>query len=535
MLTLSGTASAATIYDPGLLDFSTANQSIWATGDAFVSSESVFLGTEWTDRTATIGGFTGEKTTTSIPNPAWDAWNLCTSACGPEPAQFLTVTSDNRTGAELNVLSSGKLGMEFGYTVNSGSVDADVDFSAQALLPDLPQEVGQIIDLNTSSSLDAGLLLTQSPKLEAYVSAIMNLSGSIDAEACLLGGCAGGQADLPDIALDQRVLSVDANSIKILDGVLPGNKPVAQIPLANQSLTVKAGVTISDPPVPGIEVKDTFGTEVFSSFPEGPKVTTDIVKTTIKVPNVATAGLLDADGLIKSSGRDNFLDLQFDVDGILTVGAGSPPVAVNFDLVDTPQISIGASGDLVDVDVGPVLGIRQDFELIPTLMASLEFSNSILIDGMTGLQDSWTGAWSDLPTFSLLDTTTFTPTYWVDVVLRSDYGLDLALTGTFEFLKIFAKATVGGVDFLKFGPLSINGLLGLGNTLLETDLIEFSIAINHSTFVGFNQITGSSFTIDVLPTTGVPAPGVLWLFLPGLVLLILVWRRNRGGETVRCA
>jgi hypothetical protein len=480
LLLLSGGLNAALLYDSGSLEFSTTDQSMWATGDAFVIGGSEFLGAEWVDKSATIGGITGELVTSTQPNGAWSIWNECTAACGPEPLKELVIVDkDTRFGAELDIQSSGKVGLEFGYTVNSGSVDALVDFSAQALLPDQPQDAGVYIDLDTSSSLDGGSILTQSPEIGAYVSAIMNLSGSIHAEACAFGTCLDGGADLPTIDVDQRILSIDPINIKILDGILPGDKPLVTIPLANQSLTLKAGATISDPPVPGLEVTDTFGNEIFSTFPEGPAIKTDLAKITVEMPNIGTGGALDGDGLIKSTGRDDLIKLALDLDGIATVAAGSTPLGASFDLIKTPNITFGATVDAIDVDAGPTLGITQDFEIIPTLMATLKFSNSILIDGMVGLQNSWTGAWSDLPDFSLFDTTVFSPTYFVDVVLNSDFGLDLGLSGTIDVMKLQAKATVEGFDLFKFGPLSLNGLLGMGNNLFETDKLIFGyVTIN---------------------------------------------------------
>lgn len=532
LLSLSGGVNAA-LYDSGALNFSTEDQSMWATGDAFVESNSVFLGAEWEDRTATVGGFVGEASKqVQETTAAWFVWNVCKTTvnvlCGAEPIRTVTVTTlDTRTGAEVSIQSTGKVGLEFGYSVNSGSVDAAVEFSALAELPDQPVYSGDNIDINSTSSLDGGSIQTQSPEIEAYISAILNLSGSVDAEACVVGACTSGSTDLPTIELDQSIISIDPGSIKILDGVLPGDEPLAEIPLLNQSLTLSGGATLTDPPIPVLELSTSLvGVPDITNQPPGTTaVVVDLAEISVNVPNIATSGELEA-GQITSDGEDELLNLQLDIDGLATVLAYTPVVGATLDL-SVAEVHI----DLIDVDMGPKLNVTQDFELVSTLMATLEFSSSVLIDGIAGLQDSWTGAWADLPDFSLFETTVFSPTYWVDVMLENDFGLSLGLTGTLDILQVSVEDALGIVGL---GPLSLNGLLGLGNTLFDTPTLGFSVAKDEFTLSGFNQIVGNAFTIDVLAgqsnpnnPTSVPEPGILWLFGFGLIPVIVARRRSR--------
>ena len=310
---------------------------------------------------------------------------------------------------------------------------------------------------------------------------------------------------------------------------MPDGEPLAQIPLANQSITLEGGATTTAPPIPGFALTNSYGGVIATNFPPAvPRITTDLAEITVQVPDIATTGDLDGSGKIKSNGRDDVLSLQLDLDGLATVAAGLPPAGLNFDIINTTGIVVGASLDIIDVDAGPVLGVTQDFELIPTLMATLEFSKSIFIEGMSGLQSSWTGAWSDLPSFSIIDTTVFSPTYWVDVVLKNNFGLDLGLVGTLDVLKLEAAAVIGGLDVLQFGPLSLNGLLGLGNELFATEKLDISISNDEFILGGFNRIAGREFTISSFvgnsgnpnnPTV-VPEPGLIWLFVLGLIGLI---------------
>ena len=527
LLVLSASAQATVLYDGGALDFESSGQSMWDSGTAFRKSDSVFLGTQWSNKTASFGGIAGSVTSTTVnTNPLWAAWWTCKHTvnvlCGSEPSKWpVTTTVDTRTGAKLSVNSSGKVGLEFGYSIDSGSVDSTAQFSALADLPDTLVEKNDVINLNASSALDSGTLATQSPKVEAYISAIMQLSGSVTAQACgLTLGCASGSTAIPTVNMDQRILSVDVNSLKVLDGILPGDQPLAQIPLANQSLKLQGAISPL-PPYGGFKLTGPGGLTLASTVPPGPAVSVDLAEVTVQVPDIATSGSKSGADTISSNGRDDFLSAQLDLDGAATLLGGLPPLGLNATLIDVPGIKVEANLDLIDVDAGPVLGITQDFELVPTLMVDLAFSNPIQIAGMLGMQTSWTGEWADLPDFSLLETTTFTPTYWIDAMLTNNFGIDLGLVGTLDVLKLGATASVLGVDLLNIGPLSLNGLLGLGNNLFETNKLDIPIFGKEFGFGGFNRIAGNVFTIGVR----VPEPGTIGMLLIGLIAMGFARRR----------
>lgn len=538
---------AAIVYDSGALAFESAGQSMWDSGSAFRKEDSVFLGAEWTNKTASIGGIAGSANeviipptgavTTPIyepriwvPTPTWsDPLRGYWTGCGCTKNVTIIpatsgVTIDTRTGAELNVHTSGKVGLEFGYSIDSGSVDTTATFQAMAELPDVVQ-TSEFFSISTSSIFDSGSIATQSPKAEAYISAIMQLSGSIDAQACALTfGCASsGSVALPTIDMDQRILSIDPNSLKILDGIMPSGEAFAEVPILNQSLTLEGGATTTIPPVPGFKLT-TAGVTLVSSLPPGvPAVTVDLAEMTMFVPDIATSGTGSGPS-VTSSGRDDLLSAQLDIDAAATLFGGLPPLGLNFDLIDLPVFKLSASFDLIDVDAGPVLGLTQDFEFTPTLMASLAFSNPVEISGLQGLHDSWTGRWNSLPDFAITDTTTFTPTFWLDALLKNDMGLDLGLVGTLDLLKLGATASVGGVDLLNFNALTLNNLLGIGNELFNTPKMGFSVYDTTFALGGFNRIAGTPFTLSIADQ--VPEPATVGLLLAGLLALQL-GRRNR--------
>jgi hypothetical protein len=542
---LLSTVNASIIYDTGILNFESTAQSMWGAGDAFRKEESIFVGTQWTNKTATIGGIAGSENEVVfpaigavkvpvyeprifVPTPTWsDPFKGYHTGCGCwkdvtiKPATD-AITADTRTGATLDVHTSGKVGLDFGYAIDSGSVDTTADFIAGAVIPDAVQ-ASEFISLNTSSNFNNGTINTQSPKVEAYLSAVMQLSGSVDAQACALTlGCKSGTSALPAVDLNQRILSIDPNSLKVLDGIGPDGAPFAEVPILNQSLTLEGGATFA-PPVVGFKLTGPGGVSLASSLPPTPAVTVDLAEVTVSVPDIATSGSGGGTS-VTSDGRDDLLSAQLDLDGAATLMGGLPPTGANFDLIDAGVFKLSASLDLIDVDAGPVVGLTQDFEFTPTLMSTINFSKPVEIAGMSGLHNSWTGIWSELPDFAITKTTTVSPTFWLDAMLKNDMGLDLGLVGTLDILKLGATASIGGIDLLNFNPLSLNNLLGIGNTLFDTPKVGFSVFDTMFKLGGFQEIIGDSFTLNLY---SVPEPGILWLMVFGLSALFILRRSAR--------
>ena len=487
---ISGAAIAAPMYTTGPLAFSTIGQSMWGPGGAIRFQDEIFLGAEWTNLSGGIG------------------------------AIILG------TGLRADLTTSGKLGLKFGYTVDSGSVDADAEFSATAILPSMDPTRGQFFNLNPMSSLDNGSIGSQSPKAEAFINAIAELSGSVTGKACLtFVGCAQDTLPLPSVAVEQPILVIDPNSLKILPGLPPPlPDPLAEIAILNQEVTLEGTLTPTpNPPfvLPGFKVSTAAGTIIDTSPTGTPEFEVDLASIEAQLPDISTSGGL-VGNLIKSSGRDDFLSAKIDIDGVATM-AGLPPTGIGVTLVDIPGFKIGVQFDALDVDAGPDLGITQDFELDPTLMVRLDFSAPVTIGSMSGMHTFWQGAWDSLPSIALLETTTFNPTFWLDAMLTNSIGIDLGLSGTLDLFKFEGTATVAGIDLISIGPISLNSLLGLGNELFSTPKLRLPIFGNSFALGGFNMVAASPFTINV----NVPEPGTLILLLFGLGSVASARRRSR--------
>ena len=346
-------AHAGAIYDAGSLDFSTTDQSMWGTGSATVLKDSVFVGTQWTNRTGGVGGFTGSLSTVTInTNPLWWAWKACKETvnflCGSQPSKGqVKQVVDTRTGARVDLTTSGKFGLEFGYEINSGAVDASAGFGATAVLPGRVDQ-RQYIDLQTAASLNTGAISTQSPWISAYMDGIAEFSGSIEGQACLiLAGCTPkGTLNLPSVDTRLKIASIDPNSLKVLPGALPApdpndpNVPFAEVKLLNQTLTLEGALSAAVPPVPGFKLSTSQFT-IASTVPPTPALTTELASLEFNVPEIQTTGGVE-NGQITSEGRDDLLKPKIDLDGVAAMG-GFPPLGFGVDLIDAGIRRAGAA------------------------------------------------------------------------------------------------------------------------------------------------------------------------------------------------
>ncbi|HZX72459.1 MAG TPA: hypothetical protein VFE77_16760 [Rhodanobacter sp.] len=471
MLCVFGVATAAepafaTAYDAGPLNFATQDQSMWGADNAFVASGTKFVGTGFGGGSS-IGGFVAG------------------------------------TGAEVGASGAGVVGLNFGYTVDSGSVNANVGFGAAAEVPHAVQQ-GQSFNLGTSSALNQGTISTQSPVATADMTLLAQFSGVIYGQGCLAGLCSSSASPLPSININQKILALTANELEFLPGVIPNGADggsVAHTPLGAQDSPITWN-----------------GSEIGS-------VSTN-------VPNVATNGSLSGNS-ISSSGSDPLLTATLDLPDLSSL-AGFP---TNVDIsINKGPFEFEAGFSPLDINIGPQLSLGQDFDLTPTLMVDLAFSKPVMIAGDLLPQWGWEGAWADLPDLALSETTTFTPTFWLDASLTNNTNLDLGLIGTYDFLKYELKLKVGDLTLLD-STESLSQLLGLSDTLFTTPTLNIPIWDNTFDLGGFNAIAAAPFTIytDSDTSTAVPEPPVVPVFLLGLGALagLVYFERKREPRDAR--
>ena len=393
-------------------------------------------------------------------------------ALGTAPPQYLEV--DTRTGAALNGSIDGRVGLEMGIQIDSGSVDATVSYQASLDIPDTTGLVlGSTINFNPSSQL-AGTnnLNTSFANLELSVDAVMELSGNVTAEACLVpSGCVTGSTPF-DIAERAPILSFNADG----EG--------------------------------GIEILGVAPSALNIPIPDGFPVELDVAglaDVTLHLPQPNASGGLDpTTGTLKARGQDDLLDMILDVDNIVATAAGVPGLFGG----DLPSLEIGAlevgtfGFDIINLGMGPTIDLVQDFELDPTLWVNLAFDTDVEIGGE--LVTEFTSMWDLLPEITFLSSqTTVTPTFFLDVDLLSRTLLDFDLDFIIDLLQIT-------YDFPLLEPVigdASNGTLGIGNVLSQgIDLFEspdlYSLLFD---LQGFDLQIGDSFVIALGGESTLPA------------------------------
>jgi len=474
------------------LTFSSSDQGMWGAGSAPGLEIDRFLGVTW-DESATVGGFTGGLTNITIPylHPhlpsGWECHGfLCSSghfhnSGGIHTHQLNGGTVDTTTGAEVTVNTSGKVGFQFGLSVDSGSVNTTVNFDADLMVPDsdILQE-NTFFNLNPNSSLIGGELLTNFPELSASLDAIVGVRASAEGKACAaLLGCettSTGELGFADQTIP--LVSFNENSsgqIKVLGALDP---TLFQF---DNEISIPSGI-------PGGSAGGV----------------------TVHVPDADASGGVVGDKLV-ATGQDDLIKLTADLDGLALAPLGLPGGGVSF---NAGVLSVGA--DLIDIDMGPILTIVQNFEYTPTLMVDLLFDNPVLIAGEAAARTFWSGAWANLPDIAVLASETLvTPTFSIDGMFKNETLLGIDGIFQLDILKAsFALEALGlSFDLGELGPLF--QILQRSNLFNTPPLATREFGLG-----GFQEIAGQSFLIRTMNNT-VPEPGVIYLLLIGLFLISL--------------
>ena len=473
------TYAVPSVYDPGALVFTTSGQSMWAEGTSTQLSDVQFYGAEWTNKTNSIGAVIGSSDTTIIP-----------AICVPLVGCSDPVTADTRTGAEVGVKSSGQIGFNLGYNIDSGSVDSTVSYAADLTIPGLGDLVqGDIFSLNPNSQF-AGVqsLETTFPTMDARIEAVMGLQANFFGLGCFIGlGC--DTEETGNLGFDTQTIEVvsfnedRSGGVEYFDGAI-------------------------DPASLGLP-------DILSGFPVSVSIpaspTSDLATITFHLPQPDTAtSSLTGDKLV-SSGQDDLIDLFLDVDNIIaTFGLGLPGLFGQ-------SVSAGplfASYDLIDVQMGPTLDLAQNFELEPTLMVDLTFSKPVEIAATGELVDFLSLPFDMLPDFrALFGVTEVTPEFWIRAPFSNSTFLDFDVEAMLTLL-------AGRIGWSGIFDLGFEGLgLDFAADLFSTPAI-FS---DNFDLGGWNRIVGQSFTISV------PEPATLALLGLGLLVIGFDLRRRQDA------
>lgn len=560
---LFGAPAEAVVITDDLI-FSTANQSMWAEGNAARFEAETFLGARWGTydgrppaQVGPLGEIFGEEnyqvpgTGGTIPNPARVAWDIAYAACtvaasdsvcrngtpavracapswlgggcttiipaipglgnppvatieNPIPGQFI----DTRTGVTGGLNTSGEAGIVPWVDAFGGGIDATVKVGTTVTLPDAI-ESGKAFTVTTRLAAQGGGSITaNAPSFKAGVDGVLNMDNEFFGTACvLLIGCDTDSTNVDINAGRFGIVSIDtteSNFLRVL-GSAKGTDSIG---------------------VPGIAFNNQY--EFFAPTPENPDGVDD--ETTpkqipsprlgdIEINNLQnfTGGTL-VEGKLALTTFQQLMSVNVSVTGLAELSLGSPGILSNKVSIIPVLLSLGYT--LVDVGVGPRFGMEQEFALTAAGNVRLEFDKPVTRAG---------------------DGTRYSDGI-VDVALGSDIDLlfdgevGQLLSRTFSLTPNFSNVTKATVDpgiKIEVGCLSLTGVFD--ECLFKEDyktegLLGIPVYRNNWTLAGFSdvQILGTIGTGTGAGNGGtVPEPSSLALLAAALLLLGRTLERSR--------
>lgn len=517
------TANAIAVLDQQV-NFSTSGQSMWSSDSAIILDKNQFVGLQW-DKSAQVDLISGSENTHvpgtggSLTNPLYAVWQGCIAVtpsylenriCGsapsktvanPIPAQY----KDTRSGVAGTASTSGRVGFEVGLTANSGSVDSTVGYDVSLDVPD-SVAAGQYVNLLGSSSLNAGSLDSTFPTLEASLSLVAEASASFTGTGCiLLAGCTTADVSTGTLGGTFEMISVNQNgegSIEYFDGN----------PILNGLLFQNAS------PPTGLPAT----------------VSSSIASVTAYLPNPNADGGLDTNSdsagylkKVQASGQDDLLDLFVDVDNIVSLGLTGTPYAFG------GELELGALGgigfNLLNVEMGPTIDLKQEFEFTPTLYVDLDFSQPVDVLGLGNVTQASNLLFDNLPQLAFMEGETWiTPTLFLGYEQNGTILRGVELLNEL-FLDVDGELKVDVLD-ATFSLLSIWDFdLGIGNIFHDSLNLFTTPAIYSNLFGmgGFQDITLDRFLVTTDGfVASVPEANSFILLIIGLLALAVIRRKS---------
>jgi hypothetical protein len=442
-LYLWGMPSALSAEVTQKVTLASSGQSMWGTGSSVAFSNldnPLFLGAEW-DKSGKIF---------SVGNATYGS-----------------------NGLRVDATTSGRIGLETGWEIDSGTVNTSLPFEFTFDLPDFNElQNNQAFSMGVTNStlLSNAFLQTISPTIQTYVDFILEAKASVTAKGCYDAwvdtDCGSKTKNLFNIDESFELLSVNRDKngeVRVLDGF-------STLFAVGDSVASVVEVTEEkDPDDPEGKKKKKVSIDL------KPKVSiggSPLVEVDVRLPDIIEKEYLGGAGLyvgangkkdvLSTSGSDNFLDISLDVDQLGTSLGILPPLGVTAD-VDFSIGSVSASVDLIDLKLTPSLALTQDFSLsIGKIGISYAFDEAVFA-GISGGPLSSVTRLNNLNLNQQIDVTWtdgknlgITPIYSIDVSLTNKTGLRIDTTFDIDLIKGSISGEVFGIDMgsKKFGPLA---------------------------------------------------------------------------------
>jgi Ca2+-binding RTX toxin-like protein len=377
-----------------MVAFVTENQSMWGpNGPPVIDSGLLFAGTEWD---ASIHPLLGSEAANNF--------------------------------IQLNAATSGRIGLDFQAILDPGSVDAN--YGGQASLEVIEGD-GNAFTINSQVlGSPTGSLQTQSPNIDLESNFIFELAASLGIRAevgtpdlqltvptvrfethCAFPGtifqvCApvpifGTKVvTVPGLTFarfDEEIISFDISEaiellkitnreIRIFEQTVASAEEGENLSFSfDLGFDPLAGLDISaideknpkkDDKPHNTEFKDLF--DLGLSFSMG-DITVEVPTLNLEEDTFTTVG---GETGLRTSGATNLARIDVDADFLASFLFGLPPLGATAGISIGPISLFEFSYDLLDVDLGPQFSIGQDFEFLPELLVTMDFSEPVVIGGV---------------------------------------------------------------------------------------------------------------------------------------------------------
>ena len=473
-LALAALAAAPSAAQQTLVDesgsYSFTGQSMWDSGDAFRFDYEQFIGIDTNPGHVVIGAGTGDRV----------------SVAGHSINPYFQFDSDFRLGVEL------------GASLDSGSVDGNLDYSYSLAAPEQIR-VGEAFSLSGAATpLSSSGFTTRAPTAEAYVDGILD---------AYVGGYARIEFGRP-IVSDQDLRWGNR-------GFTNGdtrNRPYATLVDLNERqeiISVNRNQSGTIRYLGGDDLSD--GDLLYDELGAGSSVSFGALELTAGNIDVVANGAL-VGGQVVGMGQDTLASAVLDIDHLLL---GTPLLGQSLSH-DWGAIDYSLGYDVVDLDAGLDINLEQAFGLSGDVLIELVFSQAVLVDGV--LTDTFLGAIDEIPLITMLDgQVDVDARVLVEAMLSNDTRL--GFVGSLDTTLMHAFAEIGwnilgnsGRRGVEVGPLYDNSLpIGLGD-----------ISVYENAFsIGQAEIGSFSFSL-------VPEPGTGLLIVAGCLGLAAFGRPRRA-------
>ncbi len=486
----------ASVLQP--ISFATAQQSMWGPGGPAVIQADVFAG----------------------PAP----WSVSTN---PDP---ILGSAALNNFVSLHASTDGQVGIDFHATLDPGSVDAS--YAAQAQL-DVSRVSDNTVKISSLATNRLAQLQTRSPNVDLEA----NLIFDVAAKARVYG-----EVGIPDITIPiwvpptfrnhcfntffgQVCIPVPTSAGHWSTLTIPGasatfshdllnidiNQTVPLLKVTNQQVSALGFDLLTADPDENPSVFIELGFDVTNFLPD-PEIRTgssdpnarsrkgkdvnpfDAVDVSFSMGDIELFlpslflqqnqfNVVNSVEGLRAKGKTSLARFDLDADFLGTVFGGLPPLGVDTSIAGLLDIS----ADIIDVDIGPLLSIRQSFELVPQVSVKMTFDKDVTINGQQVQEYSLPLGQSIDVTFAgdALDVQT---SYVMQNTFRSTTDLVMDLIVDFEVLTLEVDTFLGGLPPLAvYNPDPVS-------------LAEFKLATLFDQAYqlgGFNSVTGQTVHVEL--------------------------------------